>query len=73
MATSLVAYREWLGPYRGVFFLVAALLLGRAHYLYWKRQRKTARWVTTVTLWVSTALMLTMMGVFYVYRNPMFF
>ncbi|MCH7914405.1 MAG: hypothetical protein IH856_15430 [Deltaproteobacteria bacterium] len=72
MAASLVAFREWLGPFRGIFFLVALILVGRSHYLYWQGHGRSRR-LTTVTLWVSTALTLIMVGVFYVYGNPLFF
>ncbi len=73
MAASLVAFREWLGPFRGLFFLVALILVGRSHYFYWGGLRKRAKWATTISLWVSTALTLIMVGVFYVYGNPLFF
>ncbi len=73
MAASLVAFREWLGPFRGLFFLVALILVGRSHYLYWRRHGIKAKLSTTVALWVSTGLTVVMVGVFYVYGNPMFF
>ena len=73
MAASLAAYREWLGPFRDIFFLLALSLVARSHYLYWGGLKKQAKWVTTITLWISTALTLVMIAVFYVYENPMFF
>ncbi len=73
LAASLVAFREWLGPFRGLFFLVALFFVGRSHFLYWGGLRKRAKWATTVSLWVSTALTLATVFAFYVYGNPLFF
>ncbi len=73
MAASLVAYREWFGPVRGLFFLLAVGLVVRSHYLYGGGLRERAKWATTVVLWISTGLTLAMTYVFYIYDNPMFF
>ena len=68
-----MAYREWLGPFLDLFFVAAVMLIARSHYLYWGGLRERATWVTTSTLWVSTAMTLAMVGVFYVWENPLFF
>jgi len=73
LAAGLVAYREWFGPFRGLFFLLAVVLVARSHYLYWGGLRERAKWITTVALWVSTGLTLAMTYVFYIYENPRFF
>ncbi len=73
LAASLAAFRDWVGPFRGLFFLVAVVLVARSHYLYWGGLRERAKWATTVPLWVSTGLTLAMTYVFYIYDNPMFF
>jgi len=73
LAAGLAVFRDWFGPFRGLFFLLAVGLVVRSHYLYWGGLRERAKWATTVALWISTGLTLAMTYVFYIYDNPMFF
>jgi hypothetical protein len=67
LAASLAAHKRMVAPYRMPLTMLAVVLLAAAHIYYWKRLRGRATTGTTVVLWLSTLVTLSIVISFHIW------